>query len=135
MHARRGPRRRHSYRSRQSLHPRRGLTPVHKTKSEKTNTVKLSDRVEEVRILCREISSAMSNVEKWMNAIYNISQAVRDKNTLSELISAISALETQDKQEELKEAPTIHSDNTKTSDDNQARDALIELLQKLTSGK
>lgn len=133
MHPRRGPRRRHSYRSRQSLHPRRRFAPVRETQPESTDTINIADRVEEVRILCREISSAMSNVEKWMNAIYNISRAVRDKHTLGELISAISALETQDNKEELKEVPTVRTEDTDGSRTENARTALIDLLQKLSS--
>lgn len=67
----------------------------------KPNNAKLAERIEDVRILTREISMAVSNVEKWMNAIYNISFAMRDHRLRDEMITAISKLELQDRQEEL----------------------------------
>jgi hypothetical protein len=110
MHTRRGygrsPR---AYRTRPLPHQRRRVAPVRSTKRRERDTISLSDRIEEVHILFREISSAVSQVEKWMNAFYNISQAVRDKHTLNDLISAISAIETQDKQEELEDVPRDHA--------------------------
>lgn len=109
MYAGRGPNRRHGYRSRRSLHSRRRMIPIRNTKPE-TSDIKLSDRVEEVRILASEISSAVANVEKWMNAIYNITKAVRDQKALQDIITAISTIENQDKQEELKEIPSGTTD-------------------------
>lgn len=109
MNAGRGPGKRHVYRSRRSLHSRRRMTPIRNTQPE-TSNIKLSDRVEEIRILASEISTAVANVEKWMNAIYNITKAVRDQKALQEIITAISAIENQDKQEELKEIPSVTTD-------------------------
>lgn len=131
MHPRRGPGRPRRHCSRGVLQSRRTVTPVRATKSEQRNA-KLSDRVEEVRILCREISSAVSNLEKWMSAVYNISRATRDRKTLDDLISAISKIETRDKQEELKELPTVTADNNNPPDFDTIMKNVDTLLEKLT---
>lgn len=90
----------HSYNYRRPQHGRRP------TAKAGPSEITITDRVEEVRLLCREISSAVSNVEKWMNALYNLSRAVQDKKAFSELLSALSSLETDDKLEELNDVPT-----------------------------
>lgn len=75
--------------------------------------INFADRVEEVRILCREMASTLGNVEKWMNAVFNLSAAIRDKGALKELIKTLSTMDLQDKQEELKEV-SIDPHNLKT---------------------
>lgn len=70
-----------------------------------------------------------------MNAVYNVSRAVQDKSAFSELVSAISALETQDKQEELKEVPTIKTDEQQSSAHDDFMQAFNTLLKRIASGK
>lgn len=123
MHRRR-PARARNY----SRHPLRSAEPAKPTKS----SITLADRMEEVRLLCRELSTAVSNVEKWMNAGYNVSRAFQDKKTLHELITAISALETHDKLEELKEVPEVKTDE---HDDVELIQAIRALINRLASGK
>lgn len=132
MHHRRRPARPY-FRSRHPLRMKYSAKPANSTKSEIT----LADRVEEVRLLCRELSTAVSNVEKWMNAGYNVSRAFQDKKTRSEIINAISALETQDKLEELKEVPEVQvkSDEQQSVDYEELIQALKKLLNTIVSGK
>lgn len=134
MHNRRSFIRQHPYYSRRRMPIRRNVMPVRETKRQRS-TIKISDRVEEVQLLCREISSAVSNVEKWMNAVYNVSRAFRDKSAFKEMIAAISSLETGDDLAELKELPSADQDEDQKSDHEAIMQTVNALLEKIASGK
>lgn len=84
--------------------------------------ISVADRVEEIRILCKEISAVLSKVETWVSALLNVSAAVREKSVLKDLVGAVSALDLYDKREELKDVsiddyPTNYPGTTKSSEE------------------
>lgn len=75
----------------------------------------LSERVEDVRILCRELSFRIAALERWLNALYNVSQAVRDKRVLRDIVTALSLLEIHDQPEELNAVPSERDRSHRTN--------------------
>ncbi|WP_054950222.1 hypothetical protein [Numidum massiliense] len=125
MQTRRGSGRHRTYRSRRQRHTRRVTAPRSDTRANRSK-ISVADRIEEVHILCREISSAVANVETWMNAVFNVTRAIRDKKALKDIVAAISSLEMHDNQDELNEAAT--DDGGESTDNARYRSNVVQYL-------
>lgn len=66
--------------------------PPSRSHSVKPDTFRISERMEELRTLSKEITAATSKVEHWIRALTHLSQAVHDRGALQDVISALSQM-------------------------------------------